>query len=74
MRRTWSSTAARVLAVALVLIGIAGAAGCDEEMSQEFREASLDTVSTGLKSVLTGLVDGAVAVLETDGDGEDDDS
>lgn len=54
-------------AAAMVLAGMAvGTAGC-ELVTDEFREAAVPALETGVDSILDGLVDGFFAVADPDG-------
>lgn len=58
--------ARRLIATSIAASLALAVAGCDEDaVSREFRDAATSSISEGLKSILTGVVDGLVAVTET---------
>ncbi len=55
-----------ITALAIAAGALFAVAGCDEDaVSREFRDAATTSISDGLKSILTGVVDGLVAVTQT---------
>lgn len=63
----------RVVLVGLFLtVSLFGAtgAGCDVPYaSSTFRDAAMSQISTGVKSIVNGIIDGIFAVLKEAGDG-----
>jgi len=72
MRRD-RSKASSVLAGVLACCAVVVLSGCDE-LTDEFRSAAAPSLKSGTTAVLTGLVDGAFAVFEPDGDSTSDTS
>ncbi len=48
--------------LALLVLPLALTTGCSDDVKNEFLTASLDSIGTGLQSILDGVVTGAVAV------------
>lgn len=47
------------------MLALAGAVGCNEDQAlRTFRGAASDAIASGLKSILTGFVDGLSAVAQ----------
>lgn len=61
-----STVRRRVLAGAALLLPSAAIVGCSEEVQDEFRAAALSSFAGGVKTSLSGIVDGLVAVLTPD--------
>ena len=56
------------LVLLVALLGWA-ALGCDNDTLTTFRQTATTSVGEGLKTMLGGLLDGAVAVIQNAGDG-----
>jgi hypothetical protein len=55
--------------LAVVAAGLALSAGCNsDEAMRAFRDAATQSLSDGLKSISSGIIDGAVAVIQLGGD------
>jgi hypothetical protein len=52
--------------LALLALTLPLASGCDDTTSATFRAAAMDSIQTGLNSILEGLLNGAFAVAQGD--------
>ncbi len=57
-----------ILGVLSLLVFSAGAE-CDSEARASFRAAATGPIGDGVKSILNGILDGAIAAIEEAGDG-----
>ncbi len=56
----------RCATIALVTLSLTFAAGCDDEIAREFRQAAIGQVETGVNAILDGVLDGIFAIAEPD--------
>ena len=54
-------------ALALLVCPTALCVGCDEDVIKEFRGASVDSIESGVKSILDGVVTGIFTVADPSG-------
>ena len=57
--------------LALVALALPLGTGCDEATADKFAAAALDSIQSGVLSIIEGLLDGAVAVAKGDAEGTD---
>lgn len=62
-------TAAAGLVLLSALVGVSGLS-CDGDASKAFRETATGPIGEGVKGIVNGLLDGAIAAIESAGDGD----
>ncbi len=60
--------AGAVLALLILTLPLAG--GCDDAVATEFRAAAIDGIHTGLSKIIDGVLDGLFAIAEPDTDSD----
>ena len=56
--------------LALLALALPLASGCDDTTQATFRAAAMESIQTGLNSILEGLLNGAFAVAQGDTNGD----
>lgn len=58
-----------LFAVLALMAAPLAVSGCEESLRREFRSVAGDAVQTGVNSILSGLVDGLFAIIDTTDNG-----
>jgi hypothetical protein len=62
-----------ILILGLILAGAPGV-DCDHEAATTFRQTATGPIGEGVKSIVNGVLDGAIAAVQNAGDGAGDGS